>query len=78
MLPLASHSLSRTSSISSVGSDDSIVGPDMHGTLALDSVDGPVRRTRKRFSSVQLMMLEHLYHKASHPSREERERPDEC
>ncbi|KAJ4467349.1 hypothetical protein C8R41DRAFT_898255 [Lentinula lateritia] len=31
------------------------------------------RRTRKRFSNVQLMMLENLFHHNSHPSRQERE-----
>ncbi|KAF9535633.1 hypothetical protein CPB83DRAFT_872464 [Crepidotus variabilis] len=31
------------------------------------------RRTRKRFTNVQLTMLENLFHQNSHPSREERE-----
>jgi hypothetical protein len=31
------------------------------------------RRTRKRFTNVQLMMLENLFHQNSHPSREDRE-----
>lgn len=35
--------------------------------------DDPPRRTRKRFSSAQLMMLEHLFHQTSHPTREQRE-----
>ncbi|EMD42341.1 hypothetical protein CERSUDRAFT_110850 [Gelatoporia subvermispora B] len=30
-------------------------------------------RTRKRFSSMQLMLLEQLYHQTSHPTREQRE-----
>ncbi|KAF8832868.1 hypothetical protein HHX47_DHR1001435 [Lentinula edodes] len=37
-----------------------------------ESVTG-TRRTRKRFSNVQLMMLENLFHHNSHPSRQERE-----
>lgn len=35
--------------------------------------EDPPRRTRKRFSSAQLMMLEHLFHQTSHPTREQRE-----
>ncbi|KAG6326854.1 hypothetical protein ID866_12235 [Astraeus odoratus] len=49
------NSLSRTSSLASISSDDA------------------GRRTRKRFTSVQLMMLEQLFHRSSHPTREERE-----
>ena len=61
--------------MSSLGSDDSMAGLTQHnGALNDAPLDGVVKRTRKRFTSVQLMMLEHLYHKASHPSREERER----
>ena len=44
--------------------------------MSLDDVAGegePPRRTRKRFTSTQLMMLEHLYHQTSHPTREQRE-----
>ncbi|KAG6372651.1 homeobox-domain-containing protein [Boletus reticuloceps] len=37
------------------------------------SSDDATRRTRKRFTSVQLMMLEQLFHQSSHPTREERE-----
>ncbi|KAF9236834.1 homeodomain transcription factor [Melanogaster broomeanus] len=37
------------------------------------SSDDAARRTRKRFTSVQLMMLEQLFHQTSHPTREERE-----
>ncbi|KAI0756212.1 hypothetical protein C8Q80DRAFT_1215248 [Daedaleopsis nitida] len=76
MPSLASHSLSRTSSMSSVGSDDSIQGGDAQGSSSI-SVDvhceAIARRTRKRFTSVQLIVLEHLYRKASHPTREQRE-----
>ena len=31
------------------------------------------KRTRKRFTGSQLAMLEQLFHRASHPSREQRE-----
>jgi Homeodomain len=31
------------------------------------------KRTRKRFTGSQLSMLEQLFHRTSHPSREERE-----
>ncbi|KAH7886346.1 homeobox-domain-containing protein [Phlebopus sp. FC_14] len=37
------------------------------------SSDDTARRTRKRFSNIQLMMLEQLFHQTSHPTREERE-----
>ncbi|KAA1467889.1 hypothetical protein DENSPDRAFT_869356 [Dentipellis sp. KUC8613] len=53
--------VSRTSSIASVSSDDVDAGADAS------------RRTRKRFSNLQLTMLEELYHRTSHPTREERE-----
>ncbi|KAI0354722.1 hypothetical protein OH77DRAFT_1590471 [Trametes cingulata] len=75
MLPVnASQMLSRTSSASSVCSDDSVNSGDTAHSLGPADVivDGP-KRTRKRFTSIQLMMLEHLYHKASHPTREQRE-----
>ncbi|KIK97698.1 hypothetical protein PAXRUDRAFT_824657 [Paxillus rubicundulus Ve08.2h10] len=52
---MQSNSLSRTSSVASISSDDA------------------ARRTRKRFTSVQLMMLEQLFHHTSHPTRGERE-----
>ena len=60
--------------MSSVGSDDSARGTDANTNLnAEHPLDGTVRRTRKRFTSLQLMMLERLYHNASHPTREQRE-----
>ncbi|KAG2141041.1 homeobox-domain-containing protein [Suillus clintonianus] len=42
-------------------------------TASISSTDDTARRTRKRFSTVQLMMLEQLFHRTSHPTREERE-----
>ncbi|OAX39656.1 hypothetical protein K503DRAFT_855876 [Rhizopogon vinicolor AM-OR11-026] len=42
-------------------------------TASISSTDDAARRTRKRFSTVQLMMLEQLFHRTSHPTREERE-----
>ncbi|KAI0830832.1 hypothetical protein BC628DRAFT_905989 [Trametes gibbosa] len=74
MVSVAAQLLARTSSASSVCSDDSLLSSDTSLSLgpADPIVDGP-KRTRKRFTSLQLMMLEHLYHKASHPTREQRE-----
>ncbi|KAI0347897.1 homeobox-domain-containing protein [Trametopsis cervina] len=60
--------LSRTSSASSVSSIDTQTSSD---DVSRDS-DTP-RRTRKRFTSAQLMALEHLFHQTSHPTREQRE-----
>lgn len=40
---------------------------------AAPSTDIPSRRTRRRFTNVQLIMLEQLYHQNSHPTREQRE-----
>lgn len=58
-------SLSRTSSAASFSSDDiNIITP---------SAINASRRTRKRFTNSQLTMLENLFHRTSHPSREERE-----
>lgn len=42
-------------------------------TASISSTDDAARRTRKRFSTVQLMLLEQLFHRTSHPTREERE-----
>ena len=41
--------------------------------MASISSDDISRRTRKRFTSAQLVMLEQLFHRTSHPTREERE-----
>lgn len=66
--PRSPSLLFRTSSATSVGSTDTLSSLD---DVALDG-EAP-RRTRKRFTSTQLMMLEHLYHQTSHPTREQRE-----
>ncbi|EIW63872.1 uncharacterized protein TRAVEDRAFT_67844 [Trametes versicolor FP-101664 SS1] len=74
MLSATSKMLARTSSASSVCSDDSVASTDT--TISLGPADAIVegpKRTRKRFTTLQLIMLEHLYHKASHPTREQRE-----
>ena len=42
-------------------------------SMASISSDDISRRTRKRFTSVQLVMLEQLFHRTSHPTREQRE-----
>ncbi|KAM5539934.1 hypothetical protein V8D89_006437 [Ganoderma adspersum] len=74
MFSLASNSLSRTSSVSSVASDDSFASSSANSVFSVDAPAGDaVKRTRKRFTSVQLMVLEHLYGQVSHPSREQRE-----
>ncbi|KIP02494.1 hypothetical protein PHLGIDRAFT_50338, partial [Phlebiopsis gigantea 11061_1 CR5-6] len=62
------NSLFRTSSASSISSVDTQSSLD---DVAVEG-DAP-RRTRKRFTSAQLMMLEYLYHQTSHPTREQRE-----
>ncbi|KAF5311734.1 hypothetical protein D9758_018944 [Tetrapyrgos nigripes] len=62
--------LSRSDSMTSVESD----GYDPPATVGPNaSRDPSSRRTRKRFNSVQLMMLENMFHHNSHPSRQERE-----
>ncbi|KAG6874358.1 hypothetical protein C0995_015094 [Termitomyces sp. Mi166 len=61
---MAAPSLSRTSSTASVDSSDD---------AASSGATSSIRRTRKRFTNEQLTMLEDLFHKNSHPSREERE-----
>ncbi|KAJ7254660.1 hypothetical protein B0H12DRAFT_1233319 [Mycena haematopus] len=55
-----------TSTRTSTSSDD-LYATFIHATDAL------TRRTRKRFTNAQLMMLEQLFHQNSHPSREQRE-----
>ncbi|KAI9512898.1 homeobox-domain-containing protein [Russula earlei] len=62
--------LSRSESSSSLGSsssssDERLSVPRRPTTTA--------KRTRKRFTGSQVAMLEQLFHRASHPSREERE-----
>ncbi|KAJ7905027.1 homeodomain transcription factor [Mycena leptocephala] len=46
---------------------------DLYATFINESTDATTRRTRKRFTNAQLMMLEQLFHENSHPSREQRE-----
>ena len=61
--------LSRTSSAASFSSeDDACMSSSTAATVISSS-----RRTRKRFTNVQLTMLENLFHQNSHPSREDRE-----
>ncbi|KAF9486598.1 homeobox-domain-containing protein [Pholiota conissans] len=61
--------LSRTSSCASVSSEDDASMSSSTVTV----VGNSTRRTRKRFTNVQLTMLENLFHQNSHPSREDRE-----
>jgi hypothetical protein len=56
--------LSRTSSVASVTSDDATT------PLVLGN---EVKRTRKRFTQAQIVKLEQLFHETSHPTREQRE-----
>lgn len=73
--------LYRSSSTSSISSDDSNISIESASNRSIDSADNATAdangaqraRTRKRFSSMQLMLLEQLYHQTSHPTREQRE-----
>ncbi|KAF8664616.1 hypothetical protein AX16_000715 [Volvariella volvacea WC 439] len=71
-------SLSRASSTSSIDSNHDrerfsrAQSVRLHDTPA-NPTPPPSRRTRKRFTNAQLTMLESLFHRNSHPSREERE-----
>ncbi|CAA7264911.1 unnamed protein product [Cyclocybe aegerita] len=60
--------LSRTSSAHSFSSEDDASLGSSPATVISSS-----RRTRKRFTNIQLTMLENLFHQNSHPSREDRE-----
>jgi hypothetical protein len=65
MAPISAN-LFRSESSSSLGSssaDERIFSPPNPTT----------KRSRKRFTGSQLTMLEQLFHRTSHPSREERE-----
>lgn len=61
--------LQRTESAASVDSVDPVDSAEDITPSAINAS----RRTRKRFTNVQLTMLETLFHRNSHPSREERE-----
>ena len=54
-----------TSALSRTPSEDTVCLSNANSTIS--------RRTRKRFTKQQLVMLEDLFHRNSHPSREERE-----
>jgi hypothetical protein len=60
-------------------SDDTVIDVDVDPITSTDATTkdrdaaNRLKRTRKRFTDVQLMLLETLYHENSHPSREERE-----
>ncbi|KAJ7705332.1 hypothetical protein B0H17DRAFT_1326177 [Mycena rosella] len=73
MMPASTpHSLSRTSSMTSTATNTSS-SDDLYATFISESTDATSRRTRKRFTNAQLMILEQLFHQNSHPSREQRE-----
>ncbi|KAL5535887.1 hypothetical protein ACEPAF_3981 [Sanghuangporus sanghuang] len=64
-------SISRADSLSSASSFSSAdTDVDFQTTTSKPS---EIKRTRKRFSQEQLIVLEHAYHKTSHPTREDRE-----
>ncbi|KAK7695239.1 hypothetical protein QCA50_002429 [Cerrena zonata] len=65
--------LSRTSSASSLSSENSMDDERHHQFPSACTSDGGGKRTRKRFSGAQLVMLEDLFHTCSHPTREQRE-----
>ena len=66
MAPLRAELL-RTESSSSLGSSS-----DEH-VFSTSNSTACSKRTRKRFTGSQLAQLEELFHRASHPSREQRE-----
>lgn len=76
--PTMSRSLSRACSLSSASSFSSISDTNVDPSGASDmqplgSQSSESKRTRKRFSHDQLIVLEQAYHSSSHPTREERE-----
>ncbi|EJD03516.1 homeobox-domain-containing protein [Fomitiporia mediterranea MF3/22] len=69
-------SISRTCSLSSTSSFSSLselTGEADNETQPTASQSSETKRTRKRFSQDQLVVLEQAYHKSSHPTRDERE-----
>ena len=66
MAPISAANLFRSESSSSLGSSSD---------ERLFNAPNPTatKRSRKRFTGTQLTMLEQLFHRTSHPSREERE-----
>ncbi|KAF9820780.1 hypothetical protein IEO21_01223 [Rhodonia placenta] len=73
---IRSPTLLRIGSSSSVSSLDSeACVPPEEALIYADAGDplAATRRTRKRFSNTQLMMLEQLYRRTSHPTREQRD-----
>jgi len=56
---------SLTSMLSRTASEDTVCLSNANSATS--------RRTRKRFTKQQLVMLEDLFHRNSHPSREDRE-----
>ena len=74
----SSHSLmQRAASLSSASSFSSIsdqnADTDIDSQTTASSKSSEPKRTRKRFSQEQLIVLEQAYHKSTHPTREERE-----
>lgn len=74
-MPIQHPPLSRTSSSSSVVSDGTSTNDELNppNTPSSGVTDGAPKRTRKRFTSTQLTLLEDLFHQTSHPTREQRD-----
>jgi homeobox domain-containing protein len=64
MAPISAN-LFRSESSSSLGSSSD--------ERLFNAPNPATKRSRKRFTGTQLTMLEQLFHRTSHPSREERE-----
>jgi hypothetical protein len=69
MAPISAN-LFRSESSSSLGGSSS---SDERPFNAPNPNNTTTKRSRKRFTGTQLTMLEQLFHRTSHPSREERE-----
>jgi Homeodomain len=69
MAPISAN-LFRSESSSSLGSSSSA---DADEPIFSSPPNPTTKRSRKRFTGSQLTMLEQLFHRTSHPSREERE-----
>jgi Homeodomain len=80
MAPISANHLFRSESSSSLGSSSSDererlfnFNSSSNPTTTNTTPTAATKRSRKRFTGTQLTMLEQLFHRTSHPSREERE-----
>jgi len=76
MAPISAN-LFRSESSSSLGSSSSDERDRLFNASSnpatTTTAAAATKRSRKRFTGTQLTMLEQLFHRTSHPSREERE-----